>query len=82
MALLVSTSIAKGEVCRFDYQKSVSWDENAPDADFWKEFAKDPLLRLPAGTYTIILKGDSGFTENVMDHPSGLLCELEIEVVD
>jgi len=80
--VLKSTILGKGEIYIFNYQKSVVVYEDSPDADFWREFAKDPELRLPAGTYTISLKGDFGLTENVMEHPSGLLCELIIEVVE
>jgi len=80
--VLKSTELERGKVYRFDYQKNVSWDENAPDADFWREYAKDPLLRLPAGTYTIILNGVFGLTENATDYLNGLFCELKIEVVE
>ena len=80
--LLKSTTIEKGELYRFNYEKSVTIFEDFPDADFWREFAKEKDLRLPVGTYTISLKGDFGFSENVQEYPSDLLSELEIKVVE
>jgi len=80
--LLKSTIIEKGRLYHFDYKKSVVIDENFPDADFWRTFAQEEDLMLPVGVYTISLTGEFGFTENVISCPSGLACELEIEVVN
>ena len=78
--VLMQTILTKGEVYHFDYQKSGGWAADAPDASFWENFYAEKDLLLPPGEYTIILRGAFSLTENIVESPSGLLCELKIRV--
>ena len=78
--VLTSTDLIRGELYRFDYQKSGGWDANDPNAGFWENFYKESDLSLPAGEYTVTALGDFSLTENVADSQSGLSCDLKIKV--
>ena len=78
--ILASSVLQRGRVYHFEYQKSGGWSPDAPDAAFWENFFSEPDLRLPAGEYTIRLRGSFGLTERVSDSPSGLIAELTITV--
>ena len=89
--VLESTDIKRGVVYRFDYQKIGSWSEDAPDADFWRNFFKEENLYLPPGEYTITVSAEHTVTalgeflptENVLAHPTrDLRVELNIKVVE
>jgi hypothetical protein len=43
----------RGVVTPIPIGKSVGWSEDDPDAPFLREFARDPLLHLPAGRWRI-----------------------------
>ena len=78
--ILTSTVLKKGELYRFDYEKSGGWSADDPDAAFWEAFYQEEDLYLPAGEYTITVRGAFSLDENVADSQSGLLCELRIKV--
>jgi len=80
--VLVETVLQRGEVYRFEFQKSGGWSADDPDADFWRNFFAQDDLRLPAGEYTIAVIGGFSLTERMMDSPSGLRAELNISVVE
>ena len=48
----------RGAVTRIPIGKSVAWSEDDPDAAFYREFSRDPLLRLPAGRWRITAELD------------------------
>jgi len=75
----ISTSsvLERGMVYRFDYQKTVSWDPRAPDAEFWENFANEPDLRLPRGEYTVTLTGSFSHSRKSSDD---MIAELTITV--
>ena len=82
LTVLASTVLNKGEVYRHDYEKSGGYGEDDPDADFWRAFYAEKDLILPPGAYTISAGGAFSLTETVTDSPSGLLCELKINVAE
>ena len=45
--------LAPGEPVDYPFQKSGSWSEEDPDADFMREYAADPDLHLPPGRWRI-----------------------------
>jgi hypothetical protein len=51
--VLLTTTIKKGEVLRFDYVKSGGWTGEDPNASFYQKFYSDKALILPTGTYEI-----------------------------
>jgi hypothetical protein len=79
MSVLTSSILEKGEIYHFDFQKSGAWDSCDPDASFWEAFFNETDLFLPAGEYTITVKGDFYLTDKV-EGDSGLLCEFKIRV--
>jgi uncharacterized protein YkuJ len=50
---LITTTIKKGEIVRFDYAKSGGWTGEDPNADFYQKFYSEKELILPAGKYEI-----------------------------
>ena len=74
--ILDSSVLQRGRAYHFDYQKSGAWDGDAPDAEFWENFFREPDLMLPEGEYTIILRGSF----KVLNRESGLVAELPITV--
>jgi hypothetical protein len=80
--ILTSSILEKGEIYYFDYKKSGAWDPANPDASFWENFYNEKDLFLPAGEYTVILKGDFylTFSDQGIEEYSGLLCELNIKI--
>ena len=78
--ILTSSILHKNRVYHFDYQKSGGYNENAPDAEYWRNFFSEPDLLLPKGEYTIKLHGHFGLTERTVESRSGLVCELPIIV--
>jgi hypothetical protein len=74
-----STTLNKGELYHFDYQKSGGFDANGPDADFWEQFYKEKDLLLPAGEYTITANANFSLSADVYDE-NNLICELKIKV--
>ena len=79
--VLVSSTLEKGRVYHFDYQKSGGWSADDPNASFWESFFSEEELLLPVGEYTITLSGSFGFTENVMESYVGLKTELIIVIL-
>lgn len=51
--ILLSTTIKKGEILRFDFSKSGGWSGDDPNADFYQEFFSEKELFLPEGTYEV-----------------------------
>ena len=51
--ILMTTTIKKGEILRFDFSKSGGWSAEDPHADFYEKFYSEKELILPAGTYEI-----------------------------
>ena len=80
--VLEKTILQRGEVYRFEFQKSGGWSADDPDADFWQRFFLEEDLRLPAGEYAITVIGGFSLTERMMDSPSGLRAELNIRIVE
>ncbi|MCL2476561.1 hypothetical protein [Candidatus Bathycorpusculum sp.] len=81
--ILTSSILEKGEIYHFDYQKSGAWNQDDPDAGFWENFYSEKDLFLPAGEYTVTLKGDFYLTyseQKGLEDYSDLLCELNIKV--
>ena len=81
-AALIGTSstLQRGRVYHFEYQKSGGWGANSPDAAFWEAFFREPDLILPAGTYTVTLFGDFTIGEHEQRRQSGLFAELTFVV--
>lgn len=50
---LITTTIKKGEIVRFDYAKSGGWTGEDPNADFYQKFYSEKELILPVGKYEI-----------------------------
>ena len=48
----------RGVVARIPISKNVAWSADDPDAAFYQEFSRDPLLRLPAGRWRITAELD------------------------
>ena len=65
--VLKSTVLEKDTPYHFNYQKSGGWDASAPDAEFWDEFFSYPELILPAGEYTVTVRGVFSQTEGVAE---------------
>jgi len=92
--ILKPTTLNKGEVYHFDYEKSGGYGEDDPDADFWRSFYAQKELYLPEGNYTVSVDGAfslSGYTVSesgeisysaVDESRSGLRCELPIQVIN
>ena len=80
--VLEQTVLQRGEVYHFEFQKSGGWSADDLDADFWQNFFAEEYLRLPVGEYTIAVIGGFSLTERMMDSPSGLRAELNIQVVE
>lgn len=80
MTVLTSTELNKGEVYEFDYVKSGGFSADDPNAEFWEKFYREEDLRLPAGTYTVSVRGAFSLSEDVANDDSGLSCQLQIEV--
>ncbi|MCL2198204.1 MAG: hypothetical protein FWB80_04695 [Defluviitaleaceae bacterium] len=78
--ILASSVLQRNRVYHFDFHKSGGWSADAPDAEFWENFFREENLILPAGEYTITIKGAFGLTERVPDNPSGLMAKLTIIV--
>ena len=79
-SVLTSTELNRGELYRFDYVKSGSYDASAPDADFWEAFYQEDTLTLPAGTYTISVDGAFYLSDQLLDAEKGPSCTLQITV--
>ena len=77
--MLTSTILEKNKLYRFDYQKSGGFDADGPKADFWEKFYQEKYLLLPAGEYTITVKGDFDIYDD-LQNSDDLLCSLTIKV--
>jgi len=78
--ILKSTTLTRGELYHFDYQKSGGYDADSPDTSYWEEFYREHDLFLPEGTYTVSVHGAfylSADTKTELD----LICELNIEII-
>lgn len=51
--VLITTTLEKGKIVRFNYVKSGGWTAEDPNADFYKNFFSEKELILPIGTYEI-----------------------------
>lgn len=78
--ILTSTSLDKGKPYRFEYQKSGGYDANQSDAAFWKKFYSEKDLYLPAGKYTVTVRGDFSVNENDPGEKNNLDQSVEITV--
>ena len=81
---LQSSDLQRGEVYRFDFQKSGNWHFGyAPGDDFWDNFFMKDNLHLPVGEYTVTVHVAFSFTENnIIDSPNILTAEVNIRVVE
>ena len=71
----------RGVVSPIPIGKSVGWSEDDPDAAFLREFARDPLLHLPAGRWRITAEVDGLLAPCDADAPAlKLRAVLEIGV--
>lgn len=80
MTILTSTELEKGKVYEFAYQKSGGFDTLAPNAEFWREFYAEDVLKLPAGTYTVTADGNFHLSDQLKHEEKGPSCNLQIEV--
>ena len=80
--VLKSTVLEKGEVLRSDYKEFKIWYEDMPNAEALKESFNQKELFLPTGKYVITAEADFALSERMGAEKSGLICELEIEVVE
>jgi hypothetical protein len=51
--VLLTTTIKKGEILRFNYVKSGGWTGEDPNTDFYQKFYSEKEFILPVGTYEI-----------------------------
>jgi hypothetical protein len=72
---------APGQTSFVPFEKSVGYDMDDPTAPFWTAFMNEPDLVLPAGHYRIFAQVDYGI-DDCTAHPSKLLAEVLVEVVD
>jgi len=79
LTVLTSTTLGKGVVYSFPFEKTGVYDNNAPNANFWKKYYSNPDLVLPAGEYTITVTGGFSLSPGAID--IGLSTELKIKVV-
>ena len=71
----------RGVVNAIPIGKNVGWSEDDPDAAFFREFARDPLLHLPAGRWRITAALDGLLGPCDANPPAiNLKAVLEIEV--
>lgn len=71
----------RGVVTPIPIGKSVGWSEDDPEAAFFREFARDPLLHLPAGRWRITAEVDGLLAPCDADAPAiKLQAVLEIGV--
>ena len=80
LTVLTSTELNKGEVYEFDYVKSGGFSADDPNAEFWEKFYQEEDLKLPAGTYTVTVRGAFSRSEDVVNDDRGLSCRLQIRV--
>ena len=80
--ILTSTELRRGEVYRFEFQKSGGYDPAGPDAAFWENFYQEGTLHLPAGTYTVTVNGAFSVSQEQRPGEQGPSCELQITVTD
>ena len=50
--LLKKTELRKGEIYTIPYIKNGGFDEDDPNADYWRDFYSEETLKLPKGEYT------------------------------
>ncbi len=53
-----STRYGRGVAVPIKVQKSAGWDDGDPNAAFYQAWAKDPVLRLPAGRWRLTVGVD------------------------
>ncbi len=82
LTILTSTELERGKIYEFDYVKSGGFSEDAPDADFWREFYQTKELKLPAGTYTVTVNGAFHVSEQMNPEDNGPSTALEITVTE
>jgi hypothetical protein len=78
--VLGKTTLVKGEIYRFDFVKSGSYEPTATDALFWKEFYGQKELCLPPGTYIIKANGEFSLSKQSSNYNNNLSEELQIKV--
>ncbi|MFC4600774.1 hypothetical protein [Cohnella hongkongensis] len=78
--ILTSTTLKKGEVYTFPYIKNGAFAEEAPDADFWREFYKEKDLYLAPGKYTVTVYCAFSLTDDVVNSKYHNQVEIEITV--
>lgn len=73
----VRHQLRTGGPLRVPYIKSASWSDDDPNADFYREWASDPVLTLPAGTWLV-----TAYTEFVIGPDcAGPLVSLEASLL-
>lgn len=77
--VLESTTITKGDLMTFNFQKSGGWSTDDPNAEYWEAFYSDPELKLPKGKYTLSVGCAFGLSEEGQDYHSNIETEFEVE---
>jgi hypothetical protein len=77
--ILKKTELEKGEIYTIPFSKNGGFDENDPDAEFWRDFYSEKELRLPPGEYVF-----SAITDFTLDEAQkervALKTEFTVEV--
>jgi len=81
LTVLKPTTLEKGEIYSFKGDKDSGWLPKDSTAGYWETFLVEEDMRLPAGKYTITAEGDFALSDKYGAEKSGLLCEIEIEVI-
>jgi hypothetical protein len=53
------TVARRNEAITIPYTKSAAWTPDDPNAAFYQAWMRDPVLRLPAGTWTVVVLGEA-----------------------
>lgn len=80
--ILTSTQLRRGEIYRFEFQKSGGYDPAAPDSAFWENYYQEESLHLPPGTYTVTVNGEFSISQEQRPDEQGPSCELQLTVTE
>lgn len=78
--ILTSTVLDKGIIYTYNYSKGGGYEENSPDADFWRKFYNQKEMYLPKGYYTIKVQGAFSLSEYGNHISNSLIAETKIRV--
>lgn len=74
--ILKKTELKKGEIYTIPFSKSGGFDEDDPEAAFWKDFYSEKALKLPKGEYTF-----SAATSFTLDEEQQEKVQLKTEFI-